>query len=55
MVRCFDGGGLGLFLSNTLGNKHTKIEGGYYKKESQKFERTRIRLFVLFDVPIYAS
>ena len=26
VMRCFDGGGLGLFLGNTLGNEDTKVE-----------------------------
>ena len=25
VVRCFDGGGLGLFLSNTLGDEDTEV------------------------------
>jgi hypothetical protein len=33
-MRCFNGGGLGLFLGNTLGDEDTKVgkEVNYYEK-----------------------
>lgn len=57
VVRCFDGGGLGFFLGNTLGDEDTEVGRTKINMRMglKRCEHTRIRLFAPSGVPIYAS
>ena len=57
VVRCFDGGALGFFLGNTLGDEDTEVRRTKLlpERDSKFLGHTRIRLFAPSGVPIYAS